>query len=369
MSDTMERMLRPQGLFHQVQPTPADWQPPPPPAPGSYPPGGQYPQGGPPPPGSPYPPGQYPGGQYPPTGGFQQPGLPPAWPGAPASGLPVAPTQPGGYPGAYGNGQYPAAQYPTGQFGNGQYPAGQYPTGQFGNGQYPGVQYGPDGLPVAAGAGAGGPGLLGRLRGKAPKGPLIPVAVAGAVVVIVVAALTLSNSNGSSTNTSGTGSGASARPTASSSSSANLTQQQAASALAGLLSQSGTDHSDVNAAVTSVEECKGLAADAREFTKAAANRGTLLTKLTELPGRSALSPAMLADLTGAWQASAAVDTDLAKWASDEVGQCKKNDFKDPNYAASMPDDSKATNDKTAFVGLWNGLAHKYGYPAYQPSQI
>ena len=49
-----------------------------------------------------------------------------------------------------------------------------------------------------------------------------------------------------------------------------MTQQQAASALSGLLSQSGTDHADVNAAVTSVEECKGLAADAKTFSKAAA---------------------------------------------------------------------------------------------------
>ena len=58
---------------------------------------------------------------------------------------------------------------------------------------------------------------------------------------------------------------------------------------------------------------------------------------------------MLADLTGAWQASATVDADLAKWASDGVGHCKKNNTKDPNYTATLPFDSKATNDKTAFV--------------------
>jgi hypothetical protein len=148
-----------------------------------------------------------------------------------------------------------------------------------------------------------------------------------------------------------------------------MTQQQAASALSGLLSQSGTDHSDVNAAVTSVTECKGLAADARTLNKAAANRRTLLAKLSQLPGRSALPPAMLADLTGAWQASATVDSDLAKWASDGVGHCKKNNTKDPNYTATLPFDSKATNDKTAFARAWNGLAKKYGLPAYSPSQI
>ena len=115
--------------------------------------------------------------------------------------------------------------------------------------------------------------------------------------------------------------------------------------------------------------CKGLPADARTFSKAAANRGTLLTKLAQLPGRSALPAAMLTDLTNGWQASATVDADLAKWATAEAGHCKKNDTKNPAYAASLPYDSKATNGKSAFVEQWNRLAKKYGLPTYQPSQI
>ena len=104
-----------------------------------------------------------------------------------------------------------------------------------------------------------------------------------------------------------------------------LTQQQAATALSGLLSQSGTDHSDVNAAVTNVESCgKSLTARTRRsFNKAAANRRTLLTKLAQLPGRSALPAAMISDLTTAWQASATVDADLAKWATAEAGHCRR----------------------------------------------
>ena len=51
-----------------------------------------------------------------------------------------------------------------------------------------------------------------------------------------------------------------------------------------LLAQSGTDHSDVNAAGTNVEGCKGLTADAQTFNKAATNRRTLLSKLAQLPG-------------------------------------------------------------------------------------
>jgi hypothetical protein len=118
-----------------------------------------------------------------------------------------------------------------------------------------------------------------------------------------------------------------------------------------------------------VEGCKSLGRDARTISKAATNRRTLLSKLAELPGRSALPAAMISDLTSGWQASATVDADLANWATAEAGQCKKNDFKNSAYAASLPYDSKATNGKTAFARQWNGLARKYGLSAYQPSQL
>jgi hypothetical protein len=365
LSDTLEQMLRPQGLFQHRLPPPVDWQQPYPPAPGAYPPGGQYPQGSPYQQGSPYPPPPPLGGQYPATGAFQQAGPPQPWPQAPtgampAAGAPAPPDQPG-YP---AGGQYPQGGAYQGPYGNGQYPGGQYEQDQFPPGQFgPGVQYAPDGTPLAGGA--GGKGLLGKLPFKRP---LIPVAVGAGVVVIVAAALTLSSQGGSSSNTAGAAAGAT--PTASSSTATTaLTQQQAATGLSGLLSQSGTDHADVNAAVTNVEGCKGLPADARTFNKAAANRRTLLTKLAQLPGRSALPPAMISDLTSGWQASATVDADLAKWAASEAGHCKKNDLKNPAYASSLPYDSKATNGKTAFVKQWNGLAHKYGLAVYQPSQI
>ena len=148
-----------------------------------------------------------------------------------------------------------------------------------------------------------------------------------------------------------------------------MTQQQAATALSGLLMQSGTDRAAVNAANVNVKGCTDLTADAQTFTKAAANRRTLLAKLSQLPGRSALSPAMLTDLTDGWQASATVDTDLANWATSEEGHCTKNDLGNPAYTASLPYDDKATNGKTAFVKQWNGLARKYGLAVYQPVKI
>ena len=359
LSDTLEQMLRPQGLFQNRLPAPAEWQQPYPPAPGAYPPGGQYQQGNPYQQGGTYPPG----GQYPATGAFQQAAPPQPWPQAPTGAMPAAgaTAPPGGQapPGYPAGDQYAGYQGP---YGNGQYPGGQYGQEQFPPGS---TGQAASTAPTARRRG-GGKGLLGKLPFKRP---LIPVAVAAGIAVVVIAALTLS-SHGGSPSAAGNGATAGGTPTASTSTGTTaLTQQQAATSLAGLLSQSGTDHADVNAAVSNVEGCKGLTADAQTFNKAATNRRTLLTKLAQLPGRSALPAAMISNLTNGWQASATVDADLAQWATSEAGHCKKDDTKNPNYAASLPFDSKATNGKTAFVGQWNSLARKYGLSVYQPSQI
>jgi hypothetical protein len=190
--------------------------------------------------------------------------------------------------------------------------------------------------------------------------------VGGGLVVIVVAALVLSMHGGSN---SGAGP-AGGTPTASASATSSLTQQQAATALSGLLAQSGKDHADVNAAFSNVEACgKGLDHDAQVFTTAASNRRTLLTRLAQLPGRAALPPAMISDLTTAWQASATVDADLAKWATAAATHCRKGNLHDPNYTATFPFDSQATNGKIAFVKLWNPLAKKNGLPSYQSAEL
>jgi hypothetical protein len=336
LSDTVERMLRPQGLFQNQGPRPVDWQPSYPPAPGGY---------------------QQGGGQYP-------PGPPQPWPQAPAGALPPAGYQAGGQypPGAAQNGGY------QGPYQNSQY-AGQYGQGQYGQAQFPpGVQYGPDGMPL----GGSGPQGTGRPPFKRPRGPVLVLAVAGAAAVIVAIALVLSSHSNSTSSNAGSSTSASGSPTGTSSANATAkTQLQAATALSGLLSQSGGDRADVIGAYTDVSTCgKDLAKDATTFNKAAANRRTLLGKLAKLPGRSALSTQMLTDLTNAWQASATVDADLAKWATDAAGHCdKKHVLKDKNYTATLPFDSQATNNKNAFVELWNPLAKKNGLPKIQPSQL
>ena len=123
-------------------------------------------------------------------------------------------------------------------------------------------------------------------------------------------------------------------------------------------------------AVGSVRSCgKNLGNDARVFTTAASNRRALLAKLGSLPERSALPAGMLTDLSGAWQASAQVDTDLAKWASTAGRGCHKGNSKDPSLQASYGPDGQATADKQAFARLWNPLAKRYGLRTYQWEQL
>jgi hypothetical protein len=189
--------------------------------------------------------------------------------------------------------------------------------------------------------------------------------------VLVVATVVYMASRGGGS--ASTGATAAATPTASAPASTTGQAQRAAAAqLAGLLSQSGTDRADVIRAVGSVRACDNAAAlskDATTFSVAAANRQKLLSRLASLPGRSALPAAMVSDLTAGWQASAQVDTDLAKWATAAASHCRKGNQNDTNLKASYGPDGQATAGKQAFASLWNPLAKKYALPTYQWEQL
>jgi len=227
----------------------------------------------------------------------------------------------------------------------------------------------PRGLPPAPGD--GGPMRPGRMRVPGGGRRLLPVLIAGAMVIVVVVGvvLVLQSLRG------GTSSPPAAGPTSTPKSSAapvsKQAQHQAATQLAGLLSQSGSDRGAVIDAVVDVENCgKNLAQDEKTLARAASNRNILLTKLGSLPDRSTLPASMMTALTGAWQASAQADSDLAKWATDEAGGChKKTVQNDPNYKASLGPDSTATNDKQSFVAQWNPIATRYSLKTYQWEQL
>jgi hypothetical protein len=209
--------------------------------------------------------------------------------------------------------------------------------------------------------------MLGALRqAPASGGPrrsrrrLVPVIVAAALVVVVAGVILFRAHSGS---TAGTGT----TPSASSPDA----RRQAAVGLSGLLAQSVTDRAAVIDAAADVRGCgPSLRQDARTFAGAASSRQRLLSRLGSLPGRSLLPAAMVPDLTGAWQASAQVDSDLARWADDTIARgCHRNSRPDAGLRASYVPESHATAGKHAFASLWNPLARQYGLTTYQPSQL
>ena len=352
------------------------WPPPPGSAPpASLPPSGQLPPGpqqqgppgqqGPPPYGAPVPQDEMSDTQrmLQPQGLFSSPRPfePQPWPGADGAASLYAPPLPSDAGPREGSNQtLPHGMQPVP-------PGGTYqPAGPYSGGPYPPGPY-PPGGPFPPGPPQGGKrGPWSRL----PSGPLTPAIIA-VVLVLVVAGVVIAAMHGSSNSpgsTAGTTSGGTPTATASANSQA---EKQAATQLAALLPQSGADRGKVVNAVVDVQNCgKNVAQDAATFSTAASNRQTLVTKLGSLPGRAALPPAMVSALTGAWQASAQADADLAKWAQDESHGCRKSKTgNDANLKASYGPDGQATTDKQSFTRQWNPLARKYGLKTYQVGDL
>jgi hypothetical protein len=189
------------------------------------------------------------------------------------------------------------------------------------------------------------------------------VIVAAALVAIVAGLVVVRALSGSAA--------ASGTPGATPSASSQEARRQAAVQLAGLLAQSVTDRADVTGAAEDVRGCgPSLHQDARTFTRAASSRQQLLSRLASLPGRSLLPAAMLQDLTSAWQASAQVDTDLARWTQDNIARgCHHGSRSDAHLRASAIPESRATVSKRAFATRWNAIARQYGLRTYQRNQL
>jgi hypothetical protein len=171
---------------------------------------------------------------------------------------------------------------------------------------------------------------------------------------------------------------ASSSPAASASASASasvsstaVAEKRAASTVAGMLASSVTDRTAINNAYNDVYGCgPNLDSDAAVFTRAVSSRRALLASLATMPGRAALPPTLLSDLTNAWQASMAADQGLATWAHDQVTRgCVKGDTNDPGYQTTITPDNEATEYKTDFTAAWNPIATQYGLTTYQQGQL
>jgi hypothetical protein len=196
----------------------------------------------------------------------------------------------------------------------------------------------------------------------------IPVLPVLACALLVVAVIVIFAMRGGGHNTAATAD----MPTATATASSSAAQRQAAVTLSALLAQSVTDRASVIHAVTDVRSCgTSLHQDAQIFTEAANSRRTLLSRLGSMPGRSLLSATMIHNLTGAWQASAQADRDLARWAHDEAShRCTpRKSGSDANLQASYVPDSHATVSKRSFARLWDPIASRYGLTSYQWDQL
>jgi hypothetical protein len=216
----------------------------------------------------------------------------------------------------------------------------------------------------------GGGGMRMPGGGRRP----LPVVIAGAMVIVVVigVVVVLQSLRGGTSSPPTTAPTSTAKSSSSAAPVSRQAQRQAATQLAGLLSQSGNDRGAVIDAVVDVDSCgKTMAQDEQTLARAASNRRNLLTKLGGLPDRSTLPAAMMSALTGAWQASAQADSDLAKWAANEAGGgCRKKTVQNnPNYKASLGPDNQATTDKQSFTAQWNPIAKRYGLKTYQWEQL
>jgi hypothetical protein len=294
---------------------------------------------------------------------------PEPWPGSGGSASLFAPPLPGDGPREGASQTLPHGMQPVPPGGQYQQ-AGPYPpAGPYAGGPYPPGPYPPGpGGPFPPGPPQGGKQ---RPWSRLPSGPLTPAIIA-VVLVLVVAGVVIAAMHGNSSSGGNTaGSTGGSTPTATASANAQA-EKQAATQLATLLPQSGADRGKVVNAVVDVQNCgKNLAQDTATFSTAAANRQTLLTKLGALPGRAALPPAMISALTGAWQASVQADTDLSKWAQDELSHgCRKGKTgNDANLKASYGPDGQATTDKQSFTRQWNPLARQYGLKTYQVGDL
>ncbi len=236
----------------------------------------------------------------------------------------------------------------------------------------PGPDYADAGFPGPPGGPppGGPPPGSGRRPGSRRALPLLATVVVAAVLAAGVAFILLRHSH-STVASAGATQSASAPASSASASSGQSAQKQAATQLAGLLSQSGHDKSSIATAYDDVNACgPRLAQDAQTFSSGATSRQQLLTQLSTMPGRSALPADMLQTLTTAWQASITADQDYSQWAQDEAsGSCKKNDHSNPHFTAANAPDIKATSQKEVFLRQWNPIASKYGLPTYQWYQI
>ncbi|MEU5094009.1 hypothetical protein [Streptomyces sp. NPDC020996] len=231
--------------------------------------------------------------------------------------------------------------------------------------------YSPPGHGGSGGRGDGG-GRGGRGGRGGSRVPLI-AAVGVGIVVLGVGAGALLGGGGDDDKAGKQTVSATAPATEGSASPSADPAKQQATALDGLLADSGNSRASVIAAVGDVRACNNLGQAASDLRAAAKQRNELVTRLSglsvdKLPNHAELTTA----LTKAWQASASADDHYAAWADQVAGKkgCRKGQARTTGQTlAGNRASTTASAQKAKAAQLWNAIARTYGLTQRQPTQL
>ncbi|OEJ39564.1 hypothetical protein AR457_19895 [Streptomyces agglomeratus] len=250
--------------------------------------------------------------------------------------------------------------------------------------QQPQFAAGPQGRAARRNAAPGGPPVPGApmtptaAAGDAPRrrnSPLVLIAavVVGCSVLGLGAGALLSGGEDDSPENKKPLAGASSPGAQTSPQAAQDPAEPQAKTLDALLADSNDSRASVISAVQSIGSCKNLPKAASDLRAAAKQRNELVTRLQgltidKLPDHTKLS----ASLTTAWKASAAADNHYAAWADQVAGKkgCRKGQARTtPQQQAGNRESGKASQAKKEAVGMWNGIAKRYGLTERDATQL
>jgi hypothetical protein len=133
---------------------------------------------------------------------------------------------------------------------------------------------------------------------------------------------------------------------------------QQATAINGILDASSASRRKLNSAIDRVGRCSGVSAALADLRAVGDERRAQLADLNQQDlSALAYGDQIRSTLGAALQASLNADEKFVEWASSGCGA------KNASYNDAQAFSEQAGTYKRQFIGIWNGLASKYGLPA------
>ena len=266
----------------------------------------------------------------------------------------------------------PGQQWPSGQQWQGgqQWQAAPGQPGPYGPQYPPPVTYPQPGGP----SGPGWPQYPPQQPPKRSRGPLIGGLVAAAAVVAAgaVVAVTLLNKPTPTPNPNQSSSQSSSPSTSPTTTTPVASGRSQATAVSNLLTSSEQSRQqwNSNALVTDVANCGNLGADISQIRQIANERSSEYSQATALQTNALSNGAQVkSQLMRALRISLRIDNDYLAWAQQQQSSGCAYGTSSSYYQQATYLDNRATNDKQAFVDIWNPIAGQYSLPTFQAYNI